>query len=186
MKRLNLIAASVALGLAGFAYAGSPPEDTGARQPSTAEQPATTTPPADTAPATEAPSTDASASSDASADNSSSSATSADPQTVPSAPAQSSSAAGPSRSDNPRLAAVTPSGMSAQEACTGFSSTDECATALHIAQNLNIPFADLKSKVTGGEKIAAAIKQLKPDANAKAEVRKAEQQARADRQAPSG
>jgi hypothetical protein len=85
-----------------------------------------------------------------------------------------------SSAENTRLAAIVPAGMSATEACAGFTSTDECATTLHASQNLGIPFPDLKSKVTGGQKLAAAIKELKPDVNVKAEVRKAEEQARAD------
>lgn len=52
--------------------------------------------------------------------------------------------------------------------------------ALHAAQNLNIPFPDLKSKLTGGQKLGAAIHDLKPDANARREARKAEEQARSD------
>jgi hypothetical protein len=56
----------------------------------------------------------------------------------------------------------------------------ECAVTLHVAQNLRIPFADLKAKVTGGQKLAAAIRELKPAADAKSEVRRAEDQAHAD------
>jgi hypothetical protein len=93
----------------------------------------------------------------------------------------------PSAEPSPRLAAIVPSGMSAEEACTGFKSVRECATALHAAQNCNIPFADLKSKLTGGQKLGAAIHDLKPEANAKEEARKAEAQARSDTQgAPQG
>ena len=51
---------------------------------------------------------------------------------------------------------------------------------LHAAQNLNIPVADLKSHVTGGEQLEAAIHACKPDADAAAEASKAEQQARSD------
>jgi hypothetical protein len=102
--------------------------------------------------------------------------------TDPSAMAQSS----PSASPSTRLAALVPSGMSAQEACAGFRTVEECAATLHASQNLNIPFEDLKSRVTGGTRLAAAIHQLKPDANVKAEVRKAEEQARSDTRVPQG
>ena len=94
--------------------------------------------------------------------------------------------AGTSAAQNTRLAALVPAGMSATEACAGFRSTDECAATLHAAQNLGISFTDLKSKVTGGQKLGAAIKELKPDANVTAEVRKAEEQARADVRSPQG
>ena len=103
-------------------------------------------------------------------------------QTDPSAAAQSSA----STAQSTRLAAIVPSGMSAQEACTGFRSVEECAATLHASQNLSIPFADLKSRVTGGAKLGAAIHQLKPEANVKAQVRKAEEQARSDTRSPQG
>jgi glucose/arabinose dehydrogenase len=103
-------------------------------------------------------------------------------QSDPAATAQSSA----STAQSTRLAAIVPAGMSAQEACTGFRSVAECAATLHVSQNLSIPFPDLKSKVTGGAKLGAAIHQLKPDANVKAELRKAEEQARSDTRSPQG
>jgi len=152
MKRfLTLIAATAALGLAAFAYAGGPEDQAGAAQPSPATQP----PMQSTDPTT---------------------------QSDPAATAQSSA----STAQSTRLAAIVPSGMSAQEACTGFRSVEECAATLHVSQNLSIPFPDLKSKVTGGAKLGAAIHQLKPDANVKAELRKAEEQARSDTRSPQG
>jgi len=89
-------------------------------------------------------------------------------------------------SANARLAAIVPSGMSAQQACSGFSSVTTCAATLHAAQNLNIPFADLKAKVASGQHLEAAIHSLKPGADAKAEQQRAEQQARTDLGTPSG
>jgi hypothetical protein len=150
MKRfLTLMAATAALGLAAFAYAGGPEDQAGAAQPSPSEQPSM-------------PSTDPATQSDASAQSSG------------------------STSQSTRLAAIVPSGMSAQEACAGFRSVDECVATLHASQNLSIPFPDLKSRVTGGAKLGTAIHQLKPDANVKAEVRKAEEQARIDTRSPQG
>jgi len=70
--------------------------------------------------------------------------------------------------------------MTPQEACLGFDSVAQCAATLHAAQNLNLPYPGLKSKVTGGQNLAAAIHDLKPSADAKAEARKAVDQARAD------
>ena len=102
--------------------------------------------------------------------------------TDPSAMAQSSV----SSLQSTRLAAIVPAGMSTQEACAGFRNVEECAATLHVSQNLNIAFPDLKSRVTGGTKLGTAIHQLKPDANVKAEVRKAEEQARSDARSPQG
>jgi hypothetical protein len=94
--------------------------------------------------------------------------------------------AGPSTEPNTRLAAITPPGMSTEEACTGFKSITECAAAMHAAQNLSVPFGDLKSKLTGGQKLGAAIHGLKPQANAPEEASRAENQARSDMSSPQG
>ncbi len=78
------------------------------------------------------------------------------------------------------LAALLPHGMSQQEACEGLKTTSECSAMLHAAQNLNLPFADLKSRIAGGQQLEGAIHALKPDVDAAAEARRAEQQARSD------
>jgi hypothetical protein len=83
-----------------------------------------------------------------------------------------------------RLAAIVPSGMSSEEACSGFRSVEECATALHLAQNLNIPFADLKSRLASGERVSAIIHDFKPQADPKIEIARARDQAHADVGAP--
>ncbi len=103
-----------------------------------------------------------------------------------SGPMTSSSAPSAARGQNTRLAAVVPSGMSTLEACDGFKGVKECATALHAAQNLAIPFADLKSKLTAGERLTAALSELKPGVDAKSEVEKAERQAGMDLRPPEG
>ena len=99
--------------------------------------------------------------------------------------AQSMQQEGPS-SPGTHLAALVPAGMSTEEACTGFKSVKDCAASLHASQNLSIPFADLKSKVTGGQALGAAIHEMKPDANSRAEVKKAEGQAQGDVHGPRG
>jgi hypothetical protein len=88
----------------------------------------------------------------------------------------------PTRSS--QFAALVPSDMSATEACSGFKSTTECAVALHAAHNVGIPFKDLKTRMTRGETLGAAIHHLKPGADVRAEVSRAEEQARADVRAP--
>jgi len=88
--------------------------------------------------------------------------------------------AAPSVSDNSRLAALIPEGMTSQTVCQAFKSLQLCAATLHAAQNLNIPFTDLKRKVSQGEGLSAAIHTLKPDADANAEARRAKSQAMSD------
>ena len=89
-------------------------------------------------------------------------------------------------SPSTHLAALVPAGMSTEEACTGFKNVKDCAASLHASQNLKIPFGDLKAKVTGGRGLGAAIHELKPEANASAEVKKAEGQAQDDVHGPTG
>ena len=81
---------------------------------------------------------------------------------------------------NTRLAALVPAGLTPEDACRGFKDLSECSAALHVAQNLNIPFADLKDRVTSGQSLGTAIHSLKPKANSKRETQRAEEQARED------
>jgi Rod binding domain-containing protein len=160
MKRsISSLIAAAALGLATVSYAqtspGPQPSDQAApaqQQPMTPAQHQQPMPPGSEPAAGEPPGGDASAAA---------------------APPASGDAA-------TRLAAVVPSGMSPQEACAEFRSVEECATALHLAQNINIPFKDLKSRLKNGERVSAIIHDAKPQADPKAEISRAQDQARAD------
>jgi hypothetical protein len=83
-------------------------------------------------------------------------------------------------SGNTRLAALVPAGLTPEDACRGFKDLSECSAALHVAQNLNIPFADLKDRVTSGQSLGTAIHSLKPKADSKREAQRAQEQARED------
>jgi hypothetical protein len=78
----------------------------------------------------------------------------------------------------------TLTGQDAQTACSGFKNIGQCVAAAHVAKNLDIPggFDALKAKLTGSGAISLgkAIKQLAPDADAKAEAKKANKQASDD------
>lgn len=82
----------------------------------------------------------------------------------------------------------TLTGQDAQTACSGFKNLGLCVAAAHVAKNLDIPggFDALKAKLTGpnGENLGKAIHDLKPDADATAEVNKAKRQAREDMKKP--
>jgi hypothetical protein len=89
---------------------------------------------------------------------------------------------------NPELATrvrgMLSSGMSMSEAAAGFKNQGQFLAALHASQNLNIPFDDLKTKMTGSSaaSLGSAIKASKPemsDKQAKEEAKKAETQAKA-------
>jgi hypothetical protein len=70
-----------------------------------------------------------------------------------------------------------PSGLTAQQACSGFHNLGQCVAAIHVSHNLDIPFSDLKTKMTSGDSLGKAIHVLKPDADAKSEAKRAQKQA---------
>lgn len=91
----------------------------------------------------------------------------------------------------------------AKAACDNFKTLDECVAALHAVKNLGLDFNCLKSNLTGvqtsadmagcqggaGDKaltLTKAIHAMKPDADAKAEAKNAEKQAKDDLKASRG
>lgn len=102
-------------------------------------------------------------------------APSADPPAAAAEAQQTTAASG-----NTRLAALVPAGLTPEDACRGFKDLSECSSALHVAQNLNIPFADLKDRMTSGQSLGTAIHALKPKADSRREAQRAEEQARQD------
>lgn len=80
------------------------------------------------------------------------------------------------------LQKLLPAGTTPQQACQGFKNLGQCVAAIHVSHNLGIPFSDLAGKLTGSnpESLGKAIHDLKPDANAGAEAKTAEKQAKAD------
>ena len=92
-----------------------------------------------------------------------------------------------------RLAPLLPAGMTADQAAAGFKNWGQFVAALHVSKNLNIPFADLKAKMTGTPpmSLGKAIHELKPDlpddqvkAQTKTAEREARQTERGDTKAP--
>lgn len=87
---------------------------------------------------------------------------------------------------NPALAArlqpLLPAGMTLQNAAQGFRNVGQFVAALHVSQNLNIPFAQLKAEMTGTDhdSLGQAIHELQPNVDAKAAAKTAAQEARAD------
>lgn len=82
-----------------------------------------------------------------------------------------------------------------QSACSGFKNLGQCVAALHVSNNLKISFDCLKSDMTGQAptgtscpsgtgsskmSMGKAISALQPDADAKAEAKKASKQADED------
>ena len=70
-------------------------------------------------------------------------------------------------------------GMDVNVASQGFRNLGQFVAAAHVSNNLGIPFTELKTRmVTQGLSLGQAIQQLRPNANASAEVTRAERQAR--------
>ncbi len=84
-----------------------------------------------------------------------------------------------------RLQPLLPAGMNLQTAAEGFRNQGQFIAALHVCRNLNIPFADLKTAMTGANPLSLgkAIQQLRPDLGKKtvdAEVKRAETESKQD------
>ena len=84
-----------------------------------------------------------------------------------------------------RLQPLLPSGTNVQTAAQGFKSTGQFVAALHVSRNLNIPFDQLKAKMTGPnrESLGQAIHDLRPNLSNKTirrDVKVADKQAKQD------
>lgn len=81
-----------------------------------------------------------------------------------------------------RLQGLLPPGTNLQDASKGFKNLGQFVAAVHVSHNLNIPFDQLKAKMTGPSPVSLgkSIQELQPSANAKAEVKKAEKEAAQD------
>lgn len=79
-----------------------------------------------------------------------------------------------------RLGSLLPAGTSLTDAASGFKNLGQFIAAVHVSHNLGIPFNDLKDKMTSGDNLGKAIKELQPDSNHKSEAKKAKKQEKAD------
>lgn len=82
-----------------------------------------------------------------------------------------------------RLTPLVPSGMTVDQAAAGFRNQGQFIAALHASKDLNIPFAQLKSEMTGTDhdSLGKALQDLKPTGvDAKTAAKTAESEARAD------
>lgn len=71
-------------------------------------------------------------------------------------------------------------GIDVNVASQGFRNLGQFVAAVHVSNNLGIPFTELKtSMVTQGRSLGQSIQELRPNANASAEAARAERQARA-------
>lgn len=93
-----------------------------------------------------------------------------------------------------KLQSMLPTGMTLNQASLGFRNQGQFIAALHVSQNLGIPFADLKTAMTGINpnlpegtqpstqtlSLGQAIQKLRPSADAESAERTAEHQTSTD------
>jgi hypothetical protein len=91
-----------------------------------------------------------------------------------------------------RIEQMLPAGMTLDTASQGFRNQGQFIAAVHVSQNLGIPFANLKTAMLGTpvpgatispttpHSLGQAIQELKPSANARTERVRAESQAADD------
>jgi hypothetical protein len=93
------------------------------------------------------------------------------------------------RPDEPRvqqaLKPVLNRGAKMEIAAKGFLTAEEFATVAHASRNTNVPFMVMKHRVLSEKKpytdtIASTIREFKPELNAKAELARAQREARED------
>src|SRR4051794_12264930 len=80
-----------------------------------------------------------------------------------------------------RLQGLLPAGMTVDQAAAGFKNLGQFVAAVHVSKNLGIPFDQLKTQMSGpnAKSLGAAIHTLNPDADASAQVERAEEAAHA-------
>jgi hypothetical protein len=80
-----------------------------------------------------------------------------------------------------KLQGRLPAGMTVQDASFGFRNLGQFVAAVNVSNNLGIPFAQLKAKMTGDNamSLGQAIHALRPTVDADAESRTAQRQAEA-------
>lgn len=78
-----------------------------------------------------------------------------------------------------KLRSRLPAGTDLMTASAGFRNLGQFVAAVNVSNNLNIPFADLKTKmVTDGKSLGQSIQALRPVASATVEAQRAEYDAR--------
>ena len=80
-----------------------------------------------------------------------------------------------------RLKPVLNPGAKMTVAAEGFRTAEEFAAVAHAARNTNVPFMVLKHRVVEeGQTLERALRDVKPDVDAKAEVARAQAAAKSD------
>ena len=62
-----------------------------------------------------------------------------------------------------RISALLPPGTSVTSAASGFRNEGQFISTAEVSHNLNLPFSDLKDRITAGQSLGEAIHAMKPD-----------------------
>lgn len=71
------------------------------------------------------------------------------------------------------LATKLPKGTDVRAAATGFRTLGDFVAAVHVSNNLKIPFADVKARMMNGGNLGTAIAALRPELDSQIEARRA-------------
>ena len=71
------------------------------------------------------------------------------------------------------LSKKLPKGTDVRAAATGFRSLGDFVAAVHVSNNLKIPFADVKARMMNGGNLGTAIAALRPEVDSQIEARRA-------------
>ncbi len=82
-----------------------------------------------------------------------------------------------------RIQAMLPAGAKVSDAAAGFENLGQFVAAVHVSNNLGLPFESLKQEMMAGSSLGQAIQKLKPGIpkeEMEQQMRRAEVQAKAD------
>jgi len=81
-----------------------------------------------------------------------------------------------------KIRPLLPTGTDPSRAAIGFGDLGDFISALHVSDNLDIPFQELKVRVTGPDSrsLGDAIRELRPKADPGVEIQRATEQAKRD------
>ena len=78
------------------------------------------------------------------------------------------------------VAELLPDGVSIEESASGFANLQQFLATAYVSHNLKVPFEAVKKRLIGPPRVSLgrAVRELRPAADVRAEVRRAQQQAR--------
>ena len=79
-----------------------------------------------------------------------------------------------------KVAQLLPAGTDLQSASSGYWNLNQFVAAVHVTNDLGVPFDQLKQRMMAGQSLGDAVHALRPDTDAQVEARKARASAEDD------